>query len=91
MIKVILLLSVFTTLSQFARADERVCTLKGMVCQGCVDIVKDKICGDKYSTCEISVNKAHLVTRVKNQKIDVAELNKVIKATAYTIVSCDAK
>ncbi|NJL24388.1 MAG: hypothetical protein HC902_03900 [Calothrix sp. SM1_5_4] len=52
-----------------AQAEEKTCTVKGMTCDGCVGIVKEKVCsGSEYSTCEVEIGKIHVVTKDARRK-----------------------
>ena len=71
-----------------ARADDQTCTIKGMKCEACVATIKEKLCGDRYSVCEVQVGRAHLVTRNRKEHIKVGDLNHLIETTSYTVENC---
>lgn len=85
--------------SGIAFAEEKTCTVKGMHCEACQDMVKDRVCeGKGYEVCDIKLpdkaknkeNKMgalHIKTKDKKEKIDVAAMNKALEDTRYS-VSC---
>lgn len=80
-----------------ATAEEKTCAVKGMECTGCVDMVKDKVCTENFSTCDVTVtdkkNKVgqiHIVTKDATAKVDEKALSTAIKDTTYTVEKCAA-
>lgn len=72
-------------------AEEKTCTVKGMHCEACVDMIKDRLCTDQFDKCDVSVGKIHLKTKVSAEKIDEAKLNKEIADTTYSLGKCSAE
>jgi len=82
-------------LASFAHAEEKNCTVKGMHCEACVDMVKDKVCNDSYATCDVTLKKAkvgalHIKTKDANAKIDEKAIAKAIADTDYKLDKCVA-
>lgn len=94
------LLFAFLAVGSLAFAEEKNCTVKGMHCEACQDMVKDRLCeGKGFEVCEVKLPKdakpkdkenklgnLHIKTKGK-EKIDVAAMNKSLEDTRYTI-SC---
>lgn len=82
-----------------AVAEEKTCTVKGMHCQGCTEMVEGKVCDEtKYSTCSVKITDAkkemgeiHLVTKDTKAKVDEKTLSAVVKDSGYEMKSCKAK
>ena len=72
-----------------ASAEDKTCTVSGMHCSGCKEMVEGKICDEtKYSTCEVKILdeekeicQVRLVTKDAKAKVDekalAAELKQV--------------
>jgi len=80
-----------------ATAEEKTCTVKGMDCAGCADTIKEKVCNDGYTTCEVTLKdekaktgQIHIVTKEKTAKVDPKMLTDLIKDTTYTVETCTA-
>ncbi len=79
-------------------AAETTCTVKGMHCTGCKEMVEGKLCDEtKYSTCEVKVTDAnkklgsiHLVTKDASAKIDEKAVGAIISDSGYTMEKCAA-
>lgn len=74
--------------SFFATAEEKNCSVKGMHCEACVTMVKEKLCNDKFEVCEVTMGKVHLKTKEVGAKIEAKEMSKAIADTTYTIDKC---
>lgn len=82
----------------WAYAEDKTCAVKGMHCADCAMTVKEKVCNDKYSTCDVKVTSAkkelgslHIVTKDKAQKIDETAIGTLIKDVGYSLDKCVAK
>lgn len=91
-----LFIAAVAALSVSAFAEEKTCTVKGMHCQGCVDMVKEKVCSGDYATCDVSVadekkkiGKITLTTKAADGKVDEAALGKAIESTGYKLEKCE--
>lgn len=77
-----------------AQAEEKSCAVKGMHCEACITMVKEKVCTDKFEVCDVTMSgkngKLHLKTKDAKAKIDAAELSKVLADTSYSVTSCQA-
>lgn len=78
-------------------AEEKTCTVKGMHCQGCTEMVTGKVCGEGevYSTCDVKVTdvkkeigQVHLVTKDASAKIDEKALTAIIEDAGYKLEKC---
>jgi hypothetical protein len=77
-------------------AEEKTCTVKGMHCNGCTEMVTGKICDEnKYEKCEVKIldskkeiGEIHLVTKAKDAKVDEAAIKAVIADAGYNMQSC---
>lgn len=80
-----------------AFAEEKNCTVKGMHCNGCKEMVEGKVCDEsKFSTCEIKIKDAkkeigtvRLVTKDQSGKVDEKALGKVIEDSGYKLEKCE--
>ncbi len=90
-----LILVSLLSLGGFAFAEEKKCTVKGMHCEACVDMVKDRLCeGKGYDVCDVTIKKdskpkvgtIHIKTKDKATKIDVAAMSESVKDTNYSVV-----
>lgn len=77
-----------------AQAEEKNCAVKGMHCEACITMVKEKVCSDKFEVCDVTMKgkdgQLHLKTKDAKTKIDAAELSKVLADTSYSVTSCQA-
>lgn len=82
-----------------AYAEDTTCSVKGMHCKGCQEMVEGKVCDEtKYSTCAVKIADAkkeigeiHFVTKDEKAKVDQKALATVIKDSGYELKSCKAK
>ena len=76
----------------FATAEEKNCSVKGMHCEACISMVKDKVCNDSYEVCDVTLKgksgMVHLKTKDAAGKIDAKELSKVMADTTYSVDKC---
>ncbi len=79
-----------------AWAEEKNCTVKGMHCEACVEMVKDRVCENKdFSVCDVKIKEGskptvgilHIVTKDQKSKVDVKALSTAMADTQYS-VSC---
>jgi hypothetical protein len=84
-----------------AQAEEKSCNVKGMHCEACTDMVKDRVCNDQFSVCDVTVKSdgkskdkkakigvMHLKTKDAAGKIDEAVIAKAIADTDYKLDKC---
>ena len=75
-----------------AFADEKTCTVKGMHCDACTDMVKEKVCNDTYEVCDVTlknkVGKIHLKTKDAATKVDAKTLTTAMADTTYKVDKC---
>jgi len=87
-----LLVGLFTAGAAFAATTKTTCTIKGMDCGGCVDMVTEKVCGAGYEKCDVSIrDKAQHLGQVVIQassKVDPTVLEKQLAGTKYTVEKC---
>lgn len=84
----------------YASAEEKNCTVKGMHCEACVDMVKDRICEGQsaYETCEVTIKKGskpkvgilHIKTKDAGGKVDEKALGTAMADTTYKIDKCSS-
>lgn len=77
-----------------AWADEKNCTVKGMHCEACVEMVKDRVCENKdYEICEVKIKEGskpkmgllHIKTKDMKVKIDEKAINTAMADTKYSV------
>lgn len=79
-----------------AWAEDKTCTVSGMHCKGCQEMVEGKVCDEtKYSTCEVKIvdekkkiGEIRLVTKEATAKVDEKALNAAIVDSGYKMKSC---
>lgn len=75
-------------------AEEKNCTVKGMHCDACKDMVKDRVCNDTYEVCDVSLKDKkgmiHLKTKDAAAKIDEKALAQTMADTTYKVDKCTA-
>lgn len=89
------------TLVSVAHAEEKNCNVKGMHCEACTDMVKDRVCNDQFSVCDVTVKAdgkgkdkkskigvVHLKTKDAAGKIDESAIAKAIADTDYKLEKC---
>lgn len=78
----------------FGFAEEKNCTVKGMHCDACTDMVKDKVCNDTYEVCDVTmknkVGTIHIKTKDATAKIDEKALSLAMADTTYKVGKCTA-
>lgn len=82
-----------------AQAEDKTCSVQGMHCQGCTEMVQDKVCDEsKYSTCSVKILDAdkqtgeiHIVTKDKAAKVDEKAIGALVKDSGYEMKGCKAK
>ncbi len=80
-----------------SNAGEKTCKIKGMHCGGCVEMVKDRLCNDKFSTCEVTIQEekkekfglVHLKTKKSDDVINEKELGEALADTEYSLTKCE--
>lgn len=82
------IIAFLATFSFFAAAEEKNCSVKGMHCEACVTMVKEKLCDDKFEVCDVTMGKVHLKTKEAAAKIEAKEITKAIADTTYSIDKC---
>ena len=89
---VLLLWAVVSFAGFFVHGEEMNCTVKGMHCDACVTMVKEKICNDTFAVCDVTMkNKKgliHIKTKDVAGKINETEMSKAIADTTYSIDVC---
>jgi hypothetical protein len=50
-----ILFSILSVLTAAAQAEEKNCTVKGMHCEACTEMVSDKVCNDSYEVCQVTM------------------------------------
>lgn len=83
-----LVLALVAAASVSVMAEEKNCSVKGMHCQACVEMVKDRICNDTFEVCDVTMGKVHLKTKEGSAKIEAKEVTKAIADTTYSIDKC---
>lgn len=80
-------------------AEEKVCTVKGMHCTGCVEMVKEAVCTDQYAACDVKIKDAkkeigeiHVKTKAA-AKVDEKAMSSLVAKTSdkYKLESCKDK
>lgn len=79
-----------------AHAEDKTCTVQGMHCTACKEMIEGKICDEtKYSTCDVKVSdtkkkvgQIHLVTKEATGTIDEAAIGEIIKDSGYEMKKC---
>lgn len=92
-------LFVIISLGYSAFAEETSCTVKGMHCEGCVEMVQGKVCDEaKYSICEVKVTDEkkkvgmiRLVTKDQSTKVDEKALGTIVEDSGYKLEKCATK
>jgi len=91
----VILIALFVLAPLFAQAEEKECTVKGMHCDACKDMVSDRVCNDTFEVCTVTVKdklgKIHLKTKDTAAKIDEKAIAKNIEDTQYKLDKCTAK
>ncbi len=96
--KVLILVSALIfTLS--AKAEQATCTVKGMHCTGCKEMVEGKLCDEKkFSKCEVKIvdekkeiGQLELTTKEANAKVDQKAVGAVIEDAGYKLEKCTVK
>jgi hypothetical protein len=82
-----------------AHAEEKNCAVKGMHCDACTEMVKDKVCNDTMAVCDVTVKDGkgkakmgniHIKTKEAAGKIDEKAIAKAIADTDYKLEKCTA-
>lgn len=90
----LLSLFMFSMLAVPALAEEKKCTVKGMHCEACVEMVRDRLCENKdYASCEVSIKEGskpkvgllHIKTKDDKTKVDEKALNTAMADTQYKV------
>jgi len=79
-----------------ASAEEKICSVTGMHCTGCTEMVEGKVCDEaKYSTCEVKVldkkkklGEVRLITKDTEAKVDEKALGAMIEDSGYKMTKC---
>lgn len=75
-------------------AEEKNCTVKGMHCEACVEMVKDRLCENaEYAVCDVKIKEGskpkvgllHIVTKDAKAKVDVKALQTAMTDTNYSV------
>lgn len=93
-----ILLAATLLLGSSAFAAETTCTVKGMHCTGCKEMIEGKICDEsKYSTCDVKISDAkkkigsiHLVTKENGATIDEKAIGTIVSDAGYKVEKCTA-
>lgn len=92
--KMLLVAALVTLAPHFASAEEKECGVKGMHCDACKDMVKDRVCNDSYEVCDVTLKGKkgvlHLKTKDAAAKIDENALAKAMEDTTYKVEKCAA-
>lgn len=90
----LLILAAAIVVSAPALAEEKNCTVKGMHCEACVEMVKDRVCeGKDYAECDVKIKEGskpkvgllHIKTKEADAKIDVKAINTAMADTRYSV------
>lgn len=97
--KSLIFVSLLGLFSFTAFAEEKKCEVKGMHCEACADMVKDRVCeGKDYEVCDVQApmagkdkkkanfGKLHIKTKDAATKIDVKGINTAMADTQYSVV-----
>ncbi len=77
-----------------ASAEEKNCTVKGMHCEACVEMVKDRVCENKdFEVCDVKIKEGskpktgllHIKTKDTKVKIDEKAINTAMADTRYSV------
>ncbi len=93
---IVLALALF---GHYVGATETTCTVKGMHCSGCREMVEGKLCDEnKFSTCEVTIKDAkkqigvlRLVAKGEGATVNEKEVGAVITDSGYTLDKCVTK
>lgn len=75
-------------------AEEKDCSVKGMHCEACIDMVRDKVCNDQYEVCTVTLKDKkgviHIKTKDAAAKIDEKLISQAMADTTYKVDKCKA-
>jgi copper chaperone CopZ len=82
-----------------AFAETKTCTVSGMHCKGCKEMVEGKVCDEtKYSTCNVKIldakkkiGEVHLVMKDSAAKVDEKALGEAMEDSGYKLKECKTK
>lgn len=91
MLKMIIVTTIFFATNVFA--EEKSCTVKGMHCSACVEMVKEKVCdGKDFAVCDVTLKKKvgtiHIKTKDADAKVDEKDIGTAIADTTYKLDKC---
>ncbi len=76
----------------FGFSEEKNCTVKGMHCDACTEMVKDKVCNDTFEVCDVTVKgkqgMIHIKTKDAAAKIDEKAMTQAMADTTYKVGKC---
>lgn len=94
--KRLFLIAMMSNVLGAAYAEDLTCTVKGMHCTGCKEMVEGKLCDEaKYPTCEVKIldankelGQVHLITKDNTAKVDQKSVSAIIEDAGYKLQKC---
>ena len=91
-----LLICALFLMGSAVHAEDKTCSVSGMHCQGCQEMVEGKVCDEsKYSTCTVKIIDAkkemgeiRLVTKDAKAKVDEKAVEAQVKDSGYQMKGC---
>lgn len=89
-----IILVLLSVAASSAWSEEKNCTVKGMHCEACVEMVKDRLCENQdYAVCDVKIKEGskpkvgllHIVTKDSKAKVDVKALQTAMTDTNYSV------